>query len=624
MTIEIPLVSVNGRADRGTAVTEPGRPVPTAAATIAALQTAILGAHGELHRQLRDIVRSVDDRPLLNTTYTEETRRAPAFLRAFLARIGLPAREISADPQLRGALCDAAQVLAPRLLLVLTGHFDLAIGAILGLGNGSEYQQECLTELDTGEALGVLMLTELAGTNGADHQTTAVWDPETGDFILTTPSMGAVKFMPNVADPGVPKTVVVTARLLIDGRDEGVLPFLLKLRARPRRSGPLRILQHLFPFLDLRAEPALAQGVYVQALPDKPDAPMDHAMIRFDRVRLPRESLLGGNWAEMHTDGTFECEVPVRQRFHKAIAVLGEGRLDLANAAAASARAGLAGLVNYAGQRQSGSGVVMSERDAVLRDVVSALADVYAISVLGRHLRDMRADGAGGFRKQALLAMLAKPLLSNDAQAALRMCRERTAAQGALRSNLIVDWLGNIAAIVTAEGENQIMQVTAGKRGLDLPALQLPATPSELPWYVRMLVDREAAIADYQARGVHHPASVALGPDSAAIELSEATGHRLAATALHLEARAAGDPKARNLLHAVGAAYALQTVYANSAWYLNHEEYPRVVGELRRSRAALVDNLQTLVAGFDVPPLEGPIFDDYLQWWERYSKWMLR
>ncbi|WP_067564777.1 acyl-CoA dehydrogenase family protein [Nocardia acidivorans] len=368
-------------------------------------------------------------RPLpQRATYAEQTQNAHDLLRAVIRELGHPAREIAADPQLRGALCDWAQVAAPRLLLILTGHFDLAIGAVLALGNGSRYQRSCLDELDTGAALGALMLTELGGTNGADQQTTATWDPESAEFILTTPSPAAIEFMPDVADPTVPKTVVVTARLLGDGRDEGVLPFLLRLRTAD----------------------GLAEGVDVVRLPDKDSAPMDHAMVRFHRVRLPVDALLGGDWARIEADGHFECALPPRRRFHAAISVLGNGRLDLANAAIASARAGLAGLVNYSRQRRPGAGMRMADRDAVQQDLVGALVAVYAASVLGRQIRDMRADQSNSDAGDALWSMLAKPLLSNTAHRVLMTCRQRAAAQGALRVNRLTDWIGNLEAIITA------------------------------------------------------------------------------------------------------------------------------------------------------------------------------
>ncbi|RJO70078.1 hypothetical protein D5S18_29950 [Nocardia panacis] len=573
--------------------------------TVEALREVIFGAHMALHARVRDVVAGLSDSPPSGLTFAAETERAPHLLRGVIAGLGRPAREIAADAQLRGALCEWAQVAAPRLLLVLTGHFDLAIGAILGLGDGSAYQQDCLSELDTGAAIGVLMLTELGGTNGADHQTTATWDPQAEGFRLTTPTATAIKSMPNVADPGVPKTVVVTARLIVDGRDEGVLPFLLRLRTAT----------------------GLAEGVHVVRLPDKGSAPMDHALIRFDQVLLPREALLGGDWARMTPDGRLECDLPPRRRFHAAISVLGNGRLDLANAAIASARAALGGLVNYTGQRRPGSGISMAERDAVSRDLVSGVAAVYATSVLGRRIRDLRADSSGTDRQQALWSMLAKPLLSNTARQVLITCRERAGWQGALRTNHLVDWIGNLDAIITAEGENQIMQVTAGKAVEDLTALRLPGTPAEMPWYIDLLGVRERAIADGIRTGDHAAAGIAFGPDSAAIELATATAERLSATAVFAAARTVDDIDARELVEAAAAAYALDRIHANGTWYAAHghlaaDRAAAVASELREHYTFLSTHLPTLVAAFDLPELPGPIFsDNYVRAWQDYSGW---
>ncbi|MFI6218554.1 acyl-CoA dehydrogenase family protein [Nocardia brasiliensis] len=570
--------------------------------TVAALREVIFGSHTALHTWVRDIVVSLSDLPRSGLTFTQETQTAPLLLRTVIAELGRPARDITADVHLRGALCDWAQIAAPRLLLVLTGHFDLAVGAILALGNDSPYQQECLAELDTGATIGVLMLTELGGTNGADQQTTTRWDPTTETFLLNTPSATAVKIMPNVADATEPKTAIVTARLLIDGQDEGVLPFLLRLRTRD----------------------GLADGIEVVRLPDKVSAPMDHAMVRFNDVRLPREALLGGDWARLSPDGRFACVLPPRKRFHRAINVLGNGRLDLANAAVASARAALAGLVNYTRQRRPGSGVLMADRDAVQRDLATALAAVYATSSLGLCLRELRATGTD--RDHAVWSMLAKPLLSNTAHQVLMMCRQRAAAQGALRINHIVDWIGNIEAIITAEGENQIMQVTAGKQGERLTALKLPHT-RETPWYIETLTEREHTIAADVHNGDYRSAGSVLGPDSAAIELATATAERLAATALSTAALNTDDPTAKKLTTAAAAAYALERIHARGTWYVAHsrmspEQAASLTNELNRHHAVLTAHLPTMVAAFDIPRLSGPLFaNDYIQAWQEYAGW---
>jgi acyl-CoA oxidase len=562
------------------------------------LREVVFGAHWPLHRRVRDIVAGLGDVPPSGLTYSEETQLAPDLLRAVITKLGLPAREIATDPQLRGALCDWAQVAAPRLLLVLTGHFDLAIGAILRLGNGSPYQQNLLAELDSGAALGLLILTELGGTNGADQQTLAEWDASTNGFWLTSPSVTAWKYFPNGADRTVPKIAVVTARLLVDGVDQGVLPFLFKLRTST----------------------GLAKGVQVVALPDKSSAPMDHGLFRFERVWLPREALLGGDWARMTPDGRFECGLPPRQRFHRAIGVLKDGRLDLANAAAASARAALAGLVNYAQQRRPGSGVRMADRDAVQQDLVSGLAAVYATSVLGRRIRDMRVTSTMTDREQTLWPMLAKPLLSYTAHQVLHTCRQRAAAQGALRINHLVDWIGNLEAIITAEGENRILWCTAGKSP-DIAALQLPDVPAQLPWYVDMLIERELRIAAGLRSGTYDLASIALGPESAAVEMAAATSERLAVTALLAEALATTDPHARRLAESAAAAYALERIHTQyGSWFTAHPDMPRVAGELRHYRTVLTAQLPTMVAAFDMPQLPGPIFSlDYVQSYQDYA-----
>ncbi|MET9490437.1 acyl-CoA dehydrogenase family protein [Nocardia sp. NPDC006630] len=582
----------------------PFRPTDSAA-TMRALREVIFGEYGELHRSVRDVIVELADTPRSGATYSQQTQDAPELLRAVIAGLGRPAREIAADTQLRGALCDWAQIAAPRLLLVLTGHFDLVIGAILGLGNDSPYQRECLAELDSGAALGVLMLTELGGTNGADQQTTATWDAETGGFWLTTPSAAATKFMPNVAEASAPKTVVVTARLLLDGKDEGVLPFLLKLRTST----------------------GLADGVDVVALPDKASAPMDHAMIRFRRVWVPREALLGGDWARLSPEGLLECELPPRRRFHTAITMLGNGRLDLANAAVASARAALAGLANYTRQRRPGSGTLMADRSAVQLGMVSALAAVYATSVLGRRIRDMRAESTTVDPEQAIWSMLAKPLLSNTARQVLTMCRQRAAAQGALRINYLVDWIGNLEAIITAEGENQIMQITAGKSIINLPALRLPGTPAQMPWYIEMLADRETTLALELRSSTNESTGIGPGADWRAIELATATAERLAATALLIAALGTEDPAAGEMAASAAAAYSLQHIYDRGAWYTEHLRMTpdlavKVSGELHHHQTVLSAHLPAMVTAFDIPELPGPIFSpDYIQAWLNYADW---
>lgn len=579
--------------------------VPEPDSVGSALQSAIFGDHAALHIRVRDIVLGLGDVPRSGRTYSEQAAAAPDLLRAAFAELGCTASDLALDAQLRGALCDWAQIAAPRLLLVLTGDLDLAVGGILALGNGSGYQRECLAELDHGASLGVLALTEFGGTNGANQGTIAEYDRERDGFWLTTPSFEYAKWMPNIADPAVPKTVLVTARLLVDGRDEGVLPFLVRLRTAA----------------------GLIDGVDVETLPDKDSAPMDHAVFRFRRVWLPADALLSGDWGRM-TEAGFECDLPVHKRFHAAVSALGNGRLDLANASIASARAALTGLVNYAQQRRPAHSTPMADRHPVRSELISHLAAVYATSVLGRRLRDLRATTAADENDQRLWSMLAKPLLSFTAQQALTMVRQRMAAQGALRVNHVADWIGNTQAIYTAEGENQIMLVTAGKAGKALTALRLPEVPAELPWYHALLGTRQRLTAERVELLRGGGAGAAAGSlDSVAIELAQVTGAVHATTALLAVAERTADPVARELLESAAAIYALETVKADAFWYTANDQLPpelavRIDAELASHHAVLAEHLDTLVGAFLIVGLDGPVFaPDYRRAWQERIGW---
>ncbi|MEU6587274.1 acyl-CoA dehydrogenase family protein [Nocardia sp. NPDC046763] len=559
-------------------------------ATVEALRNAIFGPQRAVWTHVRDIVAGLPD---LSRPYLIDARQskvAPVLLRTVIAAVNRPGREIAVDTRLRGALVDWAAVAAPRLVLPLVGHLDLAIGAIASLGNGSDYQRQRLAALDTGASVGVLMIAELDGADGADQQTTATWDREGDGFWLTSPTSGSIEMVPAVADAASHETAVVTARLLVDGRDEGVFPFVF----------------------DLRTAAGLVDGTHVVHLPDEFGAPTDHAMVRFDRVWLPRAALLGGDWARIDADGRFKCAVPQPERFHRAITVLGDLRLDLANASVAMARAGLAGLVNHSRQRRSGSGIARGDRDAVRRDLVTGVAAVYAIGALGRHLRD--APERSGDSQRALWSMLAKPLLSETAHRVLEICRQWAGAQGTLGINHLVDWIATTSAITATAGENHVLRVRAGELIAQLGVFpQLPGAPGTPPWYIEMLAQRERIIAAGIRIQTYGNAGVALGPDAAAIELATATAERAAASALFADALRVPDPTARLLVASAAAAYALDRIHARGMWYAEHsllstDHATRITTTLRLHHATLAEKLPTLVAAFDIPALPGPLF----------------
>ncbi|WP_433195808.1 acyl-CoA dehydrogenase family protein [Nocardia sp. CA-107356] len=575
---------------------------------VAALRTALLGPGTVQRARVRDAVRAAKDLPVSGLTYSEHAARGPVKLRSAIEELGVPVRDLAADPQLRGVLCDESAVSATYVLPLLTGDIDLVAQAILTLGTGTPYQQQCLADLDTGAAVGVLSLTELGGTNGADHRNLAVWDPATNGFWLRTPDLPASYSMPNVADPKVPNIVVVIARLHAHGHDEGVLAFLLRLRT-----------------VD-----GLAAGADVKSLPDKDFSPMAHALIRFRNCWIPKDALLAGNWARITEDGSFECDIAdPRERFHRTISALGDGRLDLANASMASARAALHGVHNFARQRRPGS-TVMADRDAVQDNLATGLAAVYCASILGRHLRDMRAATTNTDPAMGLWSMLAKTAMTQLAERVLLMCRMRTASHGATVLARLSAWHENIFGAMVAEGETQVLQIKAGKALLGGATPQLPGTPDDLPWPVKLLIQRERAIAEGLRRGDLTAAGPVVGPGTAAIALTVAAGDRAMAIAPIIAASATTEPLAKHLLITVGETFALGLIYyLHSGWYNTHpvqgwgEHNASIEEALATRQRFLIDHMPDLCAALDVPDLPGSPLSgaNYLAPYEELTGW---
>ncbi|MGI5219443.1 hypothetical protein [Nocardia sp. CA-290969] len=577
--------------------------------TVAALRDSIYGLHLTTHHTARDIILRLGDVPQDHLTYAMEADLGPTLLRQVIAEVGIPAREIAADTHLRGALGDWAAVAAPHLLTVWTGHFDLAIGAILAHGTGAPYQQKCLAELDTGTAVGVFALTELGGTNGADQQMEAVWDRDADGFWLSTPTPGAVKGPPNLADPTVAKTVVFSARLIVDGRDQGIFLFLSRLRT---------------------LEGGMAEGVEVGEMSSKLGAAMDHAWVRADRLFVPRQGLLAGQWATITDDGEFRCDEPdVRQRCQRSISPLIGGRLDLATANIAAARAGVAGLINYSRQRPHG------HSDVLQRDLVTSAAHVYAGSVLGRLVRDLSTQPAQRDRLP-LWMMVVKPVLTTIAEKALRTCSARAGAQGQLRCNYYPDWNANATGSKTAEGDTQVLEKAAGRTHHTLSTVELPGSPNVWPWWLDMIITRETTLASdlYTAAGrdqdgdEYEPEGTALGIDSTRVDLARTTGVRLVVTAALIAAEQACDPGAATVARACAAVVALTYLDRHSGWYNAHRQQPpdhaeKTHDELRRNRVIVAANQTVMAAAFDIPELPAaPMFaPDYLQAWSHRAGW---
>ncbi|MFE9575300.1 acyl-CoA dehydrogenase family protein [Nocardia sp. NPDC006044] len=582
----------------------PSTPVTPRADELLASLTATVFGDGDYRNQarIREVITALGDVAGRGETQAEEARYSYTLLQRAIDTLGGSARAIAADDSTSYAVFDWAAALAPRLMVLLPGHLKLSIAAIENLGDGSPFQQRCLRELDTAAAAGVGLVTELDHGSDAIHlETTATWLPGQRAFRLDTPTAGAVKFMPNTA-AAVPRCVVVYARLIADGADEGVWPLLMRLRTSD----------------------GLADGVEVKALPDNGYGLwMDNAMTRFQGAGLPESALLGGDVAEFDAQGRFHCALTERQRFARTTSPLHSARLCTAGAAVSAARAGLELTVGYARHRRVGpDGAAMISHDHVAGQLAHAMSDMWAMTCLVNAVRARCARPDVDGSEVALWAMLTKPVASYTSWQVIEMCRQRLAAQGILRANHISDYVALCEAIMTAEGETWAMLGAAG-RALRRSGIPYLTGVDEHPrqWWYRLLVEREGALAT----GVDSEHQ----PDSAAIDLATAVGVRTAVDTMWTAAADTNCTAAQHVLYDLAALYGIRRVEEHANWYTAHGllSRSRAAGlhrTLRARTAAVEHRLPILARAFALPEdLPAPIAGDTTARWIGFAGWEL-
>ena len=122
-----------------------------------------------------------------------------------------------------------------------THLFSLGNSNPLGLTNflftpylklvGTEEQVKYWLPLaEEGKIIGSYAQTELGhGTFVAGIETTATFDKTTDEFVINTPQESATKYWPGAIGFTATHTILL-ARMIIDGKDYGIHPFMMQLR----------------------------------------------------------------------------------------------------------------------------------------------------------------------------------------------------------------------------------------------------------------------------------------------------------------------------------------------------------------------------------------------------------
>ncbi|KAK9921846.1 hypothetical protein M0R45_030342 [Rubus argutus] len=154
-------------------------------------------------------------------------------------------------------------------------HWGMFVPAIKGSAT-EEQQNKWLPLANTMQIIGTYAQTELGhGSNVRGLETTATFDPVTDEFIIHSPTLTSSKWWPGGLGK-VATHAVVYAQLITDGKEYGVNGFLVQIRS----------LDDHFPL------PGITVGDIGMKFGSGAFNSMDNGVLRFDRVRIPRNQML--------------------------------------------------------------------------------------------------------------------------------------------------------------------------------------------------------------------------------------------------------------------------------------------------------------------------------------------
>ncbi|KLO15450.1 acyl-CoA dehydrogenase NM domain-like protein [Schizopora paradoxa] len=158
-------------------------------------------------------------------------------------------------------------------IILLTIQYNLAAGTLAPFAEHRPELRPLLDQMLNFDISAQFLLTELGhGLDARNLETTATLLPS-GEYDLHTPRLEASKYMPPTGVvEGMDRVAIVMARLIVDGDDRGIRPFVVLLSTNGR----------------------MCEGVTSRLLPGRPGTEaLDHAVTRFNHVRLPSSALLG-------------------------------------------------------------------------------------------------------------------------------------------------------------------------------------------------------------------------------------------------------------------------------------------------------------------------------------------
>lgn len=345
-------------------------------------------------------------------------------------------------------------------VLVKVGvHFGLFGGAILHLGS-QEHHDAYLADLVTADVLGCFAMTESGhGSNVQALGTTATYDADAGEFVITTPDQASRKdYIGNAARHA--DMAVVFAQLEIGGESEGVHAFVVPIRDARGNPLPGVTIEDDGPKLGLNG--------------------VDNGRLSFDAVQVPRANLLN-RYADVSEDGTYSSPIDNRgRRFFTMLGTLVQGRVCVGGAGINAAKVALTIAVKYALFRRQfgepgGGEELLLDYGMHQRRLFPLLARTYALhfaqEVLALELHEVFSseevvgDVDAERRRRALESRAAgtKALGTWHATRTIQECREACGGAGYLSVNRFAALKADTDVFTTFEGDNHVLMQLVAK-----------------------------------------------------------------------------------------------------------------------------------------------------------------
>jgi len=436
------------------------------------LRTALDGRWREVRDRARELIDSPDLLPDPSRTLDQARADVLVTMRR-LAESGFADAGFAADHGGSGDIGGSVagiEILgyADLSLMVKSGvQWGLFGGAVENLGTARHHDRYVRSIIDL-ELLGCFAMTETGhGSNVQELETTATYDPATGEFVIDSPTPSARKdYIGGAAQHA--RMAAVFAQLITGGPDEephgrGVHCFLVPIRDE---NGD-----------DL---PGVTTGDcgYKGGL-----AAVDNGRILFDQVRIPAENLLN-RYGDVAADGTYSSPIENQnKRFFTMLGTLIRGRVSVAATAGAAGRKALTLATRYGLVRRQfdgpdgGGGEIrildyLGHQRKLLPLIATSYAVTFAQNELTAELHEVQAllaDGDGdedlAVRQRELEADVAglKAYATWHASRAVNVSREACGGAGYLDENQLPIIRGDIDVFTTFEGDNTVLTQLVAK-----------------------------------------------------------------------------------------------------------------------------------------------------------------